>query len=63
MPERSDSDRYPALGTVTNEPPPAPLAVRIRLCAVSSRSASRIVARLTPNSSASAVSFDRREPS
>jgi hypothetical protein len=63
MPERSDSDRWPALGTVTNDPPPAPFAVRIMLCAVNSRSASRIVARLTPNSSASTVSFGRREPS
>jgi len=63
IPERSDSEMWSTLGTVTNEPPPAPFAVRIRFWAVSSRSASRIVARLTPKSSARTVSFGRRNPS
>ena len=48
------------LGSVTYEPPPAPFEVRIRLCAASTRSASRTVARLTPKSVASTASFGSR---
>ena len=49
-------------GSVTKLPPPAPFAVRIRFWAASTRSASRTVPRLTPNSRASTASLGSRSP-
>ena len=45
----SDREMFSTVGTVTKLPPLAPLVVRINDIADSSRSASRIVGRLTPN--------------
>ena len=53
---------WSTVGIVTKLPPPAPLAVRIRFWAASTRSASRTVPRLTPNSRASTASLGSRSP-
>ena len=53
----------PSLGVrATKMPPERPRPTRIRCAADSSRSASRIVGRLTPNSSASSCSVPMRSP-
>ena len=61
-----DSERLrlmPSLGVrATKIPPERPRPTRIRCAADSSRSASRIVGRLTPNSSASSCSVPIRSP-
>ena len=61
-----DSERFlliPSLGVrATKIPPVRPRPTRIRCAADSSRSASRMVGRLTPNSSASSCSVPMRSP-
>ena len=58
--EPRKAEMWSTLGMVTNEPPVDPLEVRIRSWAERTRSASRTVARLTPNCAASAASLGRR---
>ena len=46
----TNEEMWSTVGSVTKLPPAGPFAVRTSPCAASTRSASRIVARLTPNS-------------
>ena len=55
-------EMWSTVGSVTKLPPPAPFAVRMRFCAARTRSASRTVPRLTPNSRARTASLGSRAP-
>ena len=56
------SEMWSAVGRITKLPPVAPFVVRMRFCVARTRSASRTVARLTPNCTLRAASFGSRCP-